>query len=128
MGSLPSEWIRPTAVQLDHFHAKPGIKELAKDPERAARWWGYVARGNLEALGRSLAPAPLGEQPLPERPEAPAQELPAGRHPRLEDGLLEGQEPGVLGPGDTGGYSERGHGSVLSVHVERTLRAPSLRV
>lgn len=54
VGALPTEWIRPTSIQLDHFHGKWRIKELAKDPERAARWWGYVATNNLDALGRSL--------------------------------------------------------------------------
>ncbi|MGQ0669419.1 MAG: UPF0236 family transposase-like protein [Actinomycetota bacterium] len=55
VGTLPGEWLRPTAIQLDHFHGKLRIKELARDPDRAARWWGYVASDNLDALGRSLA-------------------------------------------------------------------------
>ncbi|MGH2765071.1 MAG: UPF0236 family transposase-like protein [Actinomycetota bacterium] len=55
VGSLPAEWLCPTAVQLDHFHGRLRIRELARDPQRAARWWGYVATHTLEALGRSLA-------------------------------------------------------------------------
>ncbi|MDP9297141.1 MAG: UPF0236 family protein, partial [Actinomycetota bacterium] len=54
LGDLPSDWIAPTAVQLDHFHGKLRISEVAKDPERAARWWAWVAEHNLGALGRSI--------------------------------------------------------------------------
>lgn len=54
LADLPAEWIAPTAVQLDHFHGKLRIGEVAKDPERAARWWAWVAEHNLGALGRSI--------------------------------------------------------------------------
>ncbi len=54
LADLPSDWIAPTAVQLDHFHGKLRIFEVAKDPERAARWWAWVAESNLGALGRSI--------------------------------------------------------------------------
>lgn len=54
LAALPSDWICPTALQLDHFHGKLRISEVAKDPERAARWWGWVAEHNLDALGRSI--------------------------------------------------------------------------
>ncbi len=54
LADLPSDWIAPTAVQLDHFHGKLRISEVAKDPERAARWWAWVAESNLGALGRSI--------------------------------------------------------------------------
>lgn len=53
-GELFPEWLAPTAFQLDHFHGKLRIKEVAKDPEVAARWWGWVAEQSLDALGRSL--------------------------------------------------------------------------
>lgn len=54
LADLPADWIAPTAVQLDHFHGKLRILEVAKDPERAARWWAWVAESNLGALGRSI--------------------------------------------------------------------------
>lgn len=54
LADLPQEWIAPTAVQLDHFHGKLRISEVARDPHRAARWWGWVAEHNLGALGRSI--------------------------------------------------------------------------
>jgi hypothetical protein len=54
LADLPGDWIAPTAYQLDHFHGKLRIREVARDPERAARWWGWVAEHNLEALGRSI--------------------------------------------------------------------------
>ncbi len=54
LAGLPADWIAPTAIQLDHFHGKLRISEVAKDPERAARWWGWVAEHNLDALGRSI--------------------------------------------------------------------------
>jgi hypothetical protein len=54
LADLPAEWIAPTAVQLDHFHGKLRIAEVAKDPHRAARWWAWVAEHNLGALGRSI--------------------------------------------------------------------------
>lgn len=54
LGELPADWIAPTAIQLDHFHGKLRIAEVAKDPDRAARWWAWVAEHNLGALGRSI--------------------------------------------------------------------------
>jgi len=51
---VPRDWIAPTAWQLDHFHGKLRISEVARDPDRAARWWGWVAEHNLGALGRSI--------------------------------------------------------------------------
>jgi len=54
LADLPREWIAPTAVQLDHFHGKLRIAEVARDPDRAARWWAWVAEHNLGALGRSI--------------------------------------------------------------------------
>jgi hypothetical protein len=54
LADLPGDWISPTAYQLDHFHGKLRIREVAKDPERAARWWAFVAEHNLGALGRSI--------------------------------------------------------------------------
>lgn len=49
-----NDWLRPTHHQLDHFHGRQRITEVAKDPERAARWWGWVCDHNLQALGRSI--------------------------------------------------------------------------
>lgn len=49
------DWLAPTCHQLDHFHGKLRITEVAKEPVRAAKWWGWVAAGNLDALGRSIA-------------------------------------------------------------------------
>lgn len=54
LADLPADWIAPTAVQLDQFHGKLRISEVARDPERAARWWAWVAEHNLGALGRSI--------------------------------------------------------------------------
>ncbi len=54
LADLPADWISPTAYQLDHFHGKLRIAEVAKDPDRAARWWAWVAEQNLDALGRSI--------------------------------------------------------------------------
>jgi len=54
LADLAAEWIAPTAVQLDQFHGKLRISEVARDPERAARWWAWVAEANLDALGRSI--------------------------------------------------------------------------
>lgn len=54
LADLPSDWISPTAIQLDQFHGKLRISEVAKDPERAARWWAWVTEHNLGALGRSI--------------------------------------------------------------------------
>jgi len=54
LADLPSDWIRPTAVQLDQFHGKLRISEVARDPERAARWWAWVTEHNLGSLGRSI--------------------------------------------------------------------------
>jgi len=51
---LPADWIAPTAVQLDQFHGKLRISEVARDPDRAARWWAWVTEHNLGALGRSI--------------------------------------------------------------------------
>jgi len=41
-------------MQLDQFHGKLRISEVARDPERAARWWAWVTEHNLGALGRSI--------------------------------------------------------------------------
>ncbi len=54
LADLPASWIAPTAYQLDHFHGKLRISEVARDPDRAARWWAWVAESNLDALGRSI--------------------------------------------------------------------------
>ncbi len=54
LADLPADWIAPTAYQLDHFHGKFRLAEAAKDPDRAARWWAWVAEHNLSALGRSI--------------------------------------------------------------------------
>lgn len=54
LADLPADWISPTAYQLDHFHGKLRIAEVARDPDRAARWWAWVAEQNLDALGRSI--------------------------------------------------------------------------
>jgi len=54
LAALPSDWIAPTAIQLDQFHGKLRISEVAHDPERAARWWAWVTEHNLSALGRSI--------------------------------------------------------------------------
>ncbi len=54
LADLPSDWISPTAIQLDQFHGKLRISEVAKDPERAARWWAWMTQHNLQALGRSI--------------------------------------------------------------------------
>ncbi len=53
-GQIAPDWVAPTAWQLDHFHGKQKITEAARDPERAARWWSWVAENNLDALGTSL--------------------------------------------------------------------------
>jgi hypothetical protein len=54
LADLPGDRISPTAYQLDHACGKLRIREVAKDPERAARWWAFVAEHNLGALGRSI--------------------------------------------------------------------------
>ncbi len=54
LADLPADWISPTAIQLDQFHGKLRISEVARDPERAARWWAWVTEHNLGALGRSI--------------------------------------------------------------------------
>ena len=54
LADLPADWILPTAIQLDQFHGKLRISEVARDPERAARWWAWVTEHNLGALGRSI--------------------------------------------------------------------------
>lgn len=54
LADLPADWIAPTAVQLDQFHGKLRISEVARDPDRAARWWAWVTEHNLGALGRSI--------------------------------------------------------------------------
>jgi hypothetical protein len=54
LADLPADWISPTAIQLDQFHGKLRISEVAKDPERAARWWAWVTQHNLAAVGRSI--------------------------------------------------------------------------
>lgn len=54
LADLPSDWISPTQIQLDQFHGKLRISEVAKDPERAARWWAWMTEHNLGALGRSI--------------------------------------------------------------------------
>lgn len=54
LADLPADWISPTAYQLDHFHGKLHIAEVARDPDRAARWWAWAAESNLDALGRSI--------------------------------------------------------------------------
>jgi len=54
LADLPSDWISPTAMQLDQFHGKLRISEVARDPERAAKWWAWVTEHNLGALGRSI--------------------------------------------------------------------------
>ena len=54
LADLPADWISPTAVQLDQFHGKLRISEVARDPERAARWWAWVTEHNLGALERSV--------------------------------------------------------------------------
>jgi len=54
LADLPSDWIAPTAIQLDQFHGKLRISEVAKDPDRAARWWAWVTEHNLSALSRSI--------------------------------------------------------------------------
>ena len=54
LADLPADWISPTAMQLDQFHGKLRISEVARDPDRAARWWAWVTEHNLGALGRSI--------------------------------------------------------------------------
>jgi hypothetical protein len=54
LADLPADWISPTAIQLDQFHGKLRISEVAKDPQRAARWWAWVTEHNLAAVGRSI--------------------------------------------------------------------------
>jgi len=54
LADLPRDWISPTAIQLDQFHGKLRISEVARDPDRAARWWAWVTEHNLGALGRSI--------------------------------------------------------------------------
>ena len=54
LADLPTSWIAPTAYQLDRFHGKLRIAEVARDPDRAARWWAWIASSNLDALGRSI--------------------------------------------------------------------------
>lgn len=54
LADLPADWISPTAMQLDQFHGKLRISEVARDPDRAARWWAWVVEHNLGALGRSI--------------------------------------------------------------------------
>lgn len=54
LADLPSDWIAPTAIQLDQFHGKLRISEVARDPARAARWWAWVTEHNLGALARSI--------------------------------------------------------------------------
>ena len=56
LAELPADWIPPTPIQLDQFHGKLRISEVARDPDRAARWWAWVAEHNLDALGRSIDP------------------------------------------------------------------------
>ncbi len=55
LADLPADWISPTAMQLDQFHGKLRISEVARDPDRAARWWAWVTEHNLGALGRSIS-------------------------------------------------------------------------
>lgn len=55
LADLPADWIAPTAIQLDQFHGELRISEVARDPERAARWWAWVTEHSLGALGRSIA-------------------------------------------------------------------------
>jgi hypothetical protein len=54
LADLPADWISPTAMQLDQFHGKLRISEVARDPDRAARWWAWVTEHNLGALSRSI--------------------------------------------------------------------------
>ncbi len=54
LADLPADWISPTAMQLDQFHGKLRISEVARDPNRAARWWAWVTEHNLSALSRSI--------------------------------------------------------------------------
>jgi hypothetical protein len=54
LADLPLDWITPTAIQLDQFHGKLRISEVARDPARAARWWAWVTEHNLGSLGRSI--------------------------------------------------------------------------
>jgi hypothetical protein len=54
LADLPADWISPTAIQLDQFHGKLRISEVASDPQRAARWWAWVTEHNLGALSRSI--------------------------------------------------------------------------
>jgi hypothetical protein len=54
LADLPADRISPAAIQLDQFHGKLRISEVARDPDRAARWWASVTEHNLGALGRSI--------------------------------------------------------------------------
>jgi hypothetical protein len=54
LADLPADWISPTAMQLDQFHGKLRISEVAKDPDRATRWWAWVTEHNLSALSHSI--------------------------------------------------------------------------
>ncbi len=54
LADLPADWITPSLMQLDQFHGKLRISEVAGDPERAARWWAWMTEHNLGALGRSI--------------------------------------------------------------------------
>jgi len=54
LADLPADWITPTAIQLDQFHGKLRISEVAKDPARAARWWAWVTEHYLSSLSRSI--------------------------------------------------------------------------
>jgi len=54
LADLPADWISPTVMQLDQFHGKLRISEVARSPERAARWWAWVTEHNLGALSRSI--------------------------------------------------------------------------
>jgi hypothetical protein len=98
LADLPSDWIRPTAVQLDQFHGKLRISEVARDPERAARWWAWVTEHNLgfaRAIHRFAHPPrcdrPRGRTGAPGLPRSggrclPHLRAPAGRGPLRPDG------------------------------------------
>lgn len=69
LADLPADWISPTAIQLDQFHGRLRISEVARDPDRAARWWAWSpSTTSGRSRARSMrSPAPEGCIPRPVR-------------------------------------------------------------
>ena len=59
---LVREWFPNAAYQLDHYHLKMRLREVAGDPQRARRWIDWTLGGHWRKVERSMADLGLADE------------------------------------------------------------------